>query len=135
MQGWKDEYSVGIQIMDDQHKEIFKLVAELKEAFEKKEKIDLEYTLARMDVFALYHFASEEQLMARYAFDGLEEHTKGHQAFRDRLEVFREKYTNFPDKEFEVAEEILSSVQEWIESHLLVLDMEYSRFILAKMDK
>ena len=134
MQGWKDEYSVGIAIMDDQHRELIKLLVELSDALDRREKLDVAFTLTRLDVYSLYHFASEEQLLARYAFYGLEDHKRDHDEFKKRIGALKSKHADSPDKEFEVAAEILGTVLDWVEDHLMLKDKEYARFI-AEQEK
>lgn len=74
---WSDLMSVGINEMDDEHKELFirinKLLASLMD-----DSIDSEMTevVRFINEYIAYHFGNEEQLMASYDYPGLDDHKK-----------------------------------------------------------
>ena len=58
---WRDDFSVGVQEIDEQHKNLFKILSELIEATgpgNQEEKIDT--LLEDMVDYAEYHFTSEQ---------------------------------------------------------------------------
>lgn len=60
---WKPEYSVGNAAIDDDHKALFSLVEELSTAG--PSGASMEDILSRLDDYVGYHFAREEDFMAR----------------------------------------------------------------------
>ncbi len=132
MPEWKAEYSVGVPALDDQHKELFKLLAALNGALDKGESVDIDFALTKMHVYTLFHFSSEEYLMAKYGFHGLERHVEEHRRFKARVDEFKRK---FSESRHDLALEIRDFLTEWVESHILNTDMGYSAFLAPKVKK
>lgn len=126
---WNQEYSVKVEALDKQHKELFKLYTELCRSLERKRQIDVSYAIIKLNVYALYHFASEEQLLEKYNYPGLEEHKKEHAVFADRAKEFRERYSAGEKK---LAAEIKEWLENWISSHILEIDCRYGEFLNRK---
>ncbi len=73
---WEEKYGVNHQRIDEQHKQIFKVVSDLPEALEKSK---LEELAGLMKSHAQKHFADEELLMKDMKYPQLEEHQKLHE--------------------------------------------------------
>ena len=82
MSKWKDEYSVKIHQLDGQHKEFFGILDELSMASREGDLLDIDFVMAKLDVYALYHFTCEEHYMAKYGFPDFDRHRKEHLAFQ-----------------------------------------------------
>ena len=65
MIAWDKKYSTGIGVIDEQHQELFKMANELADSIKNNTEIDRPYLIARLEVYSLYHFTSEEHLMLR----------------------------------------------------------------------
>ena len=77
MINWKPEYSVGIENIDNQHKKMFEILNVLRQAAEARDDVEADfYTVRLLRYYAEYHFNSEEQLMAKYNYPGLDKHKK-----------------------------------------------------------
>ncbi|MBF0455119.1 MAG: hemerythrin family protein [Magnetococcales bacterium] len=127
---WKEEYSVGIESIDNDHKQlldltlrIFQSLRSARGADKASEVIDelIEYTVT--------HFAREEGMMRDNGYVNLDEHIEAHNAMRSKMEEFRK---NFDDNSNEVSSELLKYLQEWLISHITVTDKLYSEFLIAK---
>jgi len=73
---WEEKYSVKHQGIDEQHKQIFRVVNDLPEVLEKSK---LKEIAELMKVHAQKHFADEELLMRDMKYPQLEEHQKLHE--------------------------------------------------------
>ncbi len=77
---WNHACSVGVRAINDQHGILMDALNELRDAAGRgggREQVS--ELLDRLIEFTRMHFASEEQLMQRSGFPGLEEHRKQHQ--------------------------------------------------------
>jgi hemerythrin-like metal-binding protein len=83
---WKDEYSVGINAVDHEHKELIALINRL--------YVELESAEARRTVPAFFgdllkaigaHFALEERFMRERDYDRLDRHKADHERLLDEL--------------------------------------------------
>jgi hemerythrin len=129
MEQWNSKFSVGLDVIDDQHKEFFKLVDELSEAVEQRQEIDKNYTMARLEVYSLYHFTSEEHLMKKYNYPELEDHLKEHKKFRVKILKFKDEFIDCTGKDNKVADEIVEYLENWITNHILDTDKMYSPYL------
>ena len=62
---WKDEYSVGIDVIDEQHKKLFEISEVLANAIEINEIKDI---LLFLENYMEFHFNTEEALMKKYGY-------------------------------------------------------------------
>ncbi len=79
---WDDKYSVGISIIDDEHKQLIgiinKAIAARQHSNNSEEIIEI---LNEMNKYALTHFADEEAYMVQFDYPDYEQHRKEHQGF------------------------------------------------------
>ncbi|MCB9653363.1 MAG: hemerythrin family protein [Deltaproteobacteria bacterium] len=77
---WSERFATGDKSVDEQHKELFRLVNKLHDAM--KQGKGREHTVPTIKALAAYvvkHFADEEALMARSKYPGLAQHKKIHE--------------------------------------------------------
>ncbi|MBW7996337.1 MAG: bacteriohemerythrin [Candidatus Glassbacteria bacterium] len=130
MSPWKPEYSVGVPGLDDQHKELFKLLDELSAAIENGDDSDLGNALSKMHVYILFHFSSEEHLLTKYGFDKLDQHIAKHADFKEKVQEFNARLSG--DKR-QLAVEIRDYLDGWISNHILETDKAYEQFLSARI--
>ncbi len=131
MASWKEEYSVGISELDDQHKSLFGLLDKLSVAIEQKDKLSMGYIVTSLELYAVFHFSSEEHLLAKYGYAGLGKQEKEHLAFKKQVAGFKAEMTD-GDK-IRLATEIKQYLFDWWVSHIIDLDKKYSPFLIEKM--
>ena len=82
---WQDEYNIGIESIDKEHQRIFKIINKLF-TFREEEK-DSQWTcqegIKYFKGHAIKHFSDEEAYMASIGYEGLEQHQRIHQNFRE----------------------------------------------------
>ena len=88
---WKNEYSVGVKVIDDQHKELFKRVNKLFDDVSKGNVTTVLETLDFLNSYVIYHFSAEEQLMAKANYPELESHKNEHEWFKSEILFIREQ--------------------------------------------
>ena len=82
---WQDEYNIGVESIDKEHQRIFKIINKLF-TFREEEK-DSQWTcqegIKYFKGHAIKHFSDEEAYMASIGYEGLEQHQRIHQNFRE----------------------------------------------------
>ena len=79
---WTRDLETGIDLIDDQHREIFKRVNRLSEACnEGKGKEEVMKLLLFLGDYVKEHFAAEEKLQVRYGYPGYASHKSQHTRF------------------------------------------------------
>jgi hemerythrin len=124
---WDSKYETGIPAVDDQHKELFKLVGELSQAIDNDGELDCGYLMARLEVYSLYHFTSEEHLMAKYGYPELDEHKKEHKKFR--VKILSMKDDCLDDESKEARKDLLQFLETWLTTHTVEIDQKYVPFL------
>ena len=76
---WKDEYKLGIELLDTQHKQLFSLVNKLYEPENQQmTKEELAGILYAFSDYMNVHFKDEEEYMSSIGYPGLLEHIQLH---------------------------------------------------------
>ena len=83
---WKDEYSIGVDIIDKEHQRLFKIINKLFRFSGEKGKSQwaCQEGIKFFKDHAVKHFAEEEEYMASINYEGLETHKRLHQEFREK---------------------------------------------------
>jgi len=77
--------------------------------------------------YAQLHFHDEEELFALNGYPKAEEQRAAHGKFRAKAEAIHEAYVNDPTTS---PLEVVEFLEDWIENHLLTLDMDYKEFMV-----
>lgn len=121
---WDEKYSVEIQSIDNQHKEIFRLMDNLLESMKQGQVnnviTDVFYELEK---YALSHFQKEEYFLLRFNYSGTEAHIAEHRFFSQKVALLK---SDLSTGKVAAAFELLTFLRDWIEHHILVVDKQYS---------
>ena len=121
---WEDKYSVGIQSIDNQHKEIFMLLNKLLEAMKMGHANDVTIQIIQeLERYAVIHFQKEEYFFQRFNYQGSAEHITEHQNFIKKLAVLKSEINS---GKMILTIELLRFLKDWIDHHILVVDKKYS---------
>ncbi|MEI6835785.1 MAG: bacteriohemerythrin [Candidatus Falkowbacteria bacterium] len=129
---WKDEYSLGIEKIDEQHQEMLSIINRLYSLFEKKKYDDQEEIkkiITEMTDYAEYHFKTEENYFEIFGYEDSASHIKIHDQYRQKIKEWQNiYYENFDKKIFF---EISEYLQEWWAWHINNTDRAYVPFLKA----
>ncbi len=117
--------SVGIDAIDNEHKMLIAMVAELSDAIDSDntDEIVLEI-FERLEIYVKKHFSREEALMAKFNYARLEPHKKQHQNFTKKISEF--KAMLMENYSASIAEEVNLFLFNWLTNHILIEDMCFS---------
>lgn len=118
---WTADLSVGIEIVDAQHKRIVDFINRLNDARAKDDKKAVGAVLAGLSEYTLSHFGFEEALMKAARFGGLPQHRRTHERFARQLAEYGHRYALGE----EVAGEVLDTLNKWLLNHIKREDHEY----------
>ena len=123
---WQDEYSVGVEEIDAQHKELVETLDDLYNALLKAKGYEAaESTLERLTKYTREHFVTEERLFKKYRYPEEQEHKQEHAQFLQKLNSFIKAHER-GDKRIGV--DLVHFVRDWFENHLKVTDYRYISF-------
>lgn len=120
---WRDEFSVKVEEIDDQHKNLIQISEKLYDnLYKDMSKDDLNGILTELIDFAKLHFQTEEKYFDMFKFEHAEEHKKEHQLFEQKL---KEMFGVGSDKHIEASFELIDFLEDWLLDHLEKKDQEY----------
>ncbi|MBF0284083.1 MAG: hemerythrin family protein [Magnetococcales bacterium] len=85
--------------------------------------------MEHLSTYASTHFKAEESLMSLHGFPGLEEHRREHEAFVQRLAVFRQEVRT---RNILVTVDVKFFLLEWLFTHINQMDYKYADFFRRK---
>lgn len=125
---WDDILSVGIEVVDDQHQELFRIGRELVYVLENTsagldQYDDIIKLLKELHTYANYHFSEEEKLMEAADFIGLPAHRFQHKIFVKKIEEI--ELDELDEDQKNHALDLLDFLAHWITNHIMKVDREY----------
>ena len=128
---WKPSLSVGIESIDEQHKELIRRAAAFLDHVEGRSRQDVGILLSYLRTYALTHFADEEDAMREAGYPGYERHKYQHDRFlSDLLELSKQQEKR---RSPGVAPAELGRwIRSWILEHVSRTDTEMARFLLLR---
>ena len=129
---WKDEYSVGIKEIDDQHKELFKRINALYNALlSGKGKSQIGEMIVFLADYVVEHFDSEEKFMKKYNYPDYEPHHEIHEKFKQRIQELKKEYEENGATSY-LAIITQRDVGDWLINHILKVDTKYIPYLKGK---
>ena len=108
--------SVGVPLVDDQHKSLIEITNDLINTFNEFPKDStLETILLGLLDYTIYHFDGEELYAAEYGAEDLEAHQKEHKEFIDKVSRFQNEIRL---KHIEISLDLLDFLKDWLVTHI-----------------
>ena len=124
---WLESYSVGVAELDEHHQYFFCLLNILQDAIgEEESESVVEMVLDELLEFARYHFTTEEDLMRKAKYPGLDKHAGEHAIVAARLARLKK---SFRPGEKDDRFQLLDLVRSWLVKHFEQADREYSVYV------
>ncbi|MDL2229163.1 bacteriohemerythrin [Treponema sp. OttesenSCG-928-L16] len=127
---WDSRYSVGIKLIDEQHKGLVDMTNDLFKACllgDDTARLYFLKTIHKAVEYVRIHFATEEQLMRKIQFPGYAIHRKEHEDFI--REVLAE-VKNFEEGKHFVPNTFVRYLRDWVLTHIAVSDKEYAKYLI-----
>ena len=129
---WSEKLSVSVTEFDTEHKKLIVMINSLHDAMKSgKGKEALTKILDELTEYVLKHFANEEKLMTKYQYPEYKQHKAAHDEFVKTVVELRKKH----DQQLLQAGQLLKTLQDWLVTHINMVDKRYGPFIMAAMKK
>jgi len=125
---WSHKLSCGIQLIDDQHKELVALVNDMFKHATGNQTQEHDYfnrVIKEVVNYVKVHFATEEKIMLATKFSGYTEHKKAHESF---ILAVVENIKDFESGKRLTLSTFTRFLKEWILSHIAVMDKQYFEY-------
>ena len=126
---WSDGLSVGVKLVDDQHKELLSKMNAISHAIEHNHDVEsITKTLDFMMEYTDYHFGTEEKHMEATKYPRIEYHKKMHVEFVDMIKKMTTDY--FEDGATqELAESVNVFLFNWLVKHIKGVDGAFGKYL------
>ena len=126
---WDDnDFSVSVESIDEQHKQIFLLVNKLYDAFLRNETHNqLSVILNELVEHTIKHFSHEETCFKRFGYLKCKEHTDQHCDLVQKVSEFKKA---FEAGNAEISQDILFFLRDWLIDHIGKSDKKFTPFML-----
>jgi hemerythrin len=127
---WSEEYSVGIDEIDEQHKALFTLINRLYHAMihvnlNKKGSAVCGDILDELADYTRIHFLLEQTLMRIGGYPEYEAHCELHKNLVNEIDALQEKIAS---GKAAISFELLQFLRNWLTKHILDEDMKYGMY-------
>ena len=121
---WKEEYNIGVDIIDQEHRRLFKIINKLFRFSDEKNKSQwaCQEGIKFFKDHAVKHFTEEEEYMASIHYERLNVHMHIHREFRERTLPALEEELEQTGYSADSVEHFLGVCAGWLVGHTLMED-------------
>lgn len=128
---WHSGLSLGIEKIDDQHKNLIGLSNKLMDAAKHGVPKSITEAFHALREYTVYHFNDEEEYMKRIKYPKLQEHGQQHLVLKQQVKYYQEALY----KKAEITEaEILDFLKKWLIDHIVYNDLDIKKYLESKPD-
>lgn len=125
---WSDEYSVGLRVVDNDHKDLVNTVNALHDAITSgSERSEIGRIIGTLAQYVDEHFAREEALMEANEYPDLADHKCTHRYLARQVYAIRTIFASKP-QQIDPAK-LLRFLRDWLTSHILEEDRKYVPYL------
>ena len=131
---WKEQYRLGMEEVDRQHKELFERLSSFistvrSDEMEWEEKIpEVKKTLNFMQEYVEEHFDSEEEFQQEIGYPEYEEHQEIHENFKGKIAEFAGRFEEEGYEE-ELVQEFSGKLMTWLIKHVTGDDQKIKDYL------
>lgn len=127
---WEDKLSVEIDLIDDQHKILIKLINDTSKMIMKKNDKGVGEILRELLDWTDKHFAEEEELFSATEYPDIKKHKEEHGYFINKIKELMEDRRN---RDVDVSLNILQFLKNWLFYHIEIIDKTYAPYVIKML--
>lgn len=129
---WDPTLEVGIEAIDEQHKELFRRLDRLLQAMQARQgAIEVGRLLDYLGEYVVTHFAQEETVMRDRDYPGYAAHKAEHEAFLEDFRMLRAEYlTSGPSTVITIR--VTNRVTAWLREHIYRIDRALGLYLAGR---
>lgn len=127
---WNIRYNTGIQLIDEQHQELFRMVDRLRRQVQDgTDRGGIEALLKDLVACLERHFATEETIMGQFGYPDLTQHVSEHASMLTSLQELLDK---FQESHQVMALMVPTFMEGWLKHHISDGDFGFVTFLKAR---
>lgn len=125
---WSNDYVLGIDVIDEQHRRLFTYFEEIDHAIAEGSEVKITAVVHGLVEYAISHNSYEEELMQEAGYPHLPQHHQLHETFKARANKYVRRLETHSDP-FKVAEQVRIYLGLWLISHVKQDDRDYVPYV------
>jgi hemerythrin len=121
---YTEEYATGIDLVDAEHRELFKIIGQayelVKLGVEASDMDEIKVILDKLEKYTKGHFNDEEEYMESIGYDGIDAQKRAHAAFINKLDTL--DYEKIKEKPQANMEALIEFLMQWLINHIMYTD-------------
>lgn len=131
LMSWNDNLSVGVKVLDDDHKKLIGLLNELHDGITGGQRQEaLGHVLHELITYTKTHFQREEELFARTGYPEAAAHKKEHDSLVQKAVDLQNRFKQGGTSMLSL--ETMSFLKSWLTQHIQGNDKKYSSHLKSK---
>ena len=136
---WKEKYRIGVELIDEQHRELFKRLSEFIQTVQNEipweEKLNrVKETMEFMQEYVVTHFAEEEEYQKEINYPGIEEHKIAHAKFKEGINDYVKLFETNGFTEDKI-QEFSGKLMAWLIMHVGHMDQKIGEYVRSKEEE
>lgn len=118
---WDDRLLIGVPMIDEQHRYLFKLLHHLEQSLQERFAIlDVCRALTELENYIEYHFSNEESFMQHHRHVDFAAHQARHRSFMSRI---NQLWTTERENTYLAGAKLVAFLKEWLTQHVMREDV------------
>jgi hemerythrin len=126
---WKQEFEIGINVIDTQHKRIVDYINQLIDFDDHASHDEIAELIHSLIDYTYSHFAFEEALMEEAGYELLSIHKRTHETFTEHVGELHQRFNQGED----ISKDIGVLLQTWLINHIQNDDQSYAPVVLQQL--
>lgn len=124
---WQDIYSVGVERIDEQHKNLFAIANRFHAAFERNDtRAVLTAIFNELIDYTAHHFSDEERLLREHNYPDYDRHKANHEKLVALVLTYKRQLEG---GEVGMEQRAMDFIKTWLNGHILGMDRSYRDFV------
>jgi len=119
---WRDGFKIGVDQVDQEHRQLFTLVRALN-----LESVD--HTVDELLNYVVTHFSNEQALMEKNGYPAFEQHLKLHEEFAAQVADFLGSDQAWTE---ERVQELRKFLNKWLIGHIMTHDLRFGKWLTSQ---
>jgi len=131
---WTEDLSTGVELIDNQHKELFSRINDLVAAIKQHTcKYKISDVVRFLDEYIIFHFGEEERFMQKHKYPQYPRHKAQHTKFIANFNELKKELQKLEGGKkpgaYDLSVETNQVVVDWILDHIVKVDKEFGAFL------
>lgn len=138
MINWTEELSVGVDLIDNQHKELFNRINDLITAIKSKTcKYKIGDVIKFLEDYVVSHFGEEEAYMKKFSYPHYDQHKAQHEIFIANFAALKEELIKLQSRSgfgsYDLSVQTNQVCVDWILEHISTVDKKLGAFLKERL--